>query len=145
MVLYSMEIPEKDQKLKGIILGVDFDGTCVTHEYPNIGREIGAPEVLREFIAHGARLILWTMRSGVELEEAVEWFKSNSLPLFGINENPEQKKWTTSQKAYAHFYIDDAAVGAPLVRQASVYKQDDSPRFHMDWKKVKQILLGETT
>jgi hypothetical protein len=33
------------------VVGVDFDGTCVTHEYPKIGRDIGAVPVLKELKA----------------------------------------------------------------------------------------------
>lgn len=34
-----------------MFIAVDFDGTCVANEYPNIGREIGAAEVLRGLVA----------------------------------------------------------------------------------------------
>lgn len=52
---------------------------------------------------------------GNYLTEAVDWFKKNDIPLYGINENPEQKSWTTSPKAYCQLYIDDAALGIPLI------------------------------
>ena len=46
-------------------IAIDFDGTCVTHEYPNIGREIeGCVDVLNELVREGQKLILYTMRSG---------------------------------------------------------------------------------
>lgn len=97
-----------------MIIAVDFDGTCVTHEYPEIGRSIGAEPVLKKLVEEGHQLILWTMRSGVQLEEAVQWFKEQDIPLMGVNKNPGQHKWTDSPKAYAHLYIDDAALGIPL-------------------------------
>ena len=53
-------------------IGIDFDGTCVTHEYPKIGKDIGAVPVLKELVEKGHKLILNTMRSGKELEDAVE-------------------------------------------------------------------------
>lgn len=56
-------------------IGIDFDGTCVTHDYPRIGKDIGAVPVLKELVERGHKLILNTMRSGKELEDAVEWFK----------------------------------------------------------------------
>ena len=31
-----------------MIIAVDFDGTCVTHEFPRVGAEIGAAEVLKK-------------------------------------------------------------------------------------------------
>ena len=59
------------------IIAVDFDGTCVTHEYPYMGRDIGAVPVLRELADAGYRLILHTMRSGRLAKSAAEWFKEN--------------------------------------------------------------------
>ena len=40
-----------------LIFGIDFDGTCVTHEFPNIGKDIGAVPVLRDIVAAGHKLI----------------------------------------------------------------------------------------
>lgn len=99
-------------------IAVDFDGTCVTHEYPNIGKNIGAEIVLKALTDEGHDLILYTMRdhpadNSVQdpLQEAIDWFSQNDIPLFGVNENPTQKSWTTSPKPYANLYIDDAALG----------------------------------
>jgi hypothetical protein len=123
--------------LKNIIIAVDFDGTCVTHEYPKIGRYIGAEPVLRYIVEAGAKLILFTMRSGKELEDAVNWFKEKDIPLFGINENPEQKSWTTSPKPYAHFYIDDASITAPLCPGLT------GERPYIDWEEIESVIFGE--
>lgn len=114
---------------------VDFDGTCVTHDYPRIGQPIGSEPVLKELIANGHRIILFTMRSGKELGEAFDWFKANVGELYGINTNPEQSQWTSSPKAYGQLIIDDIALGVPL-------KFDDklSNRFFVDWVKVDMIL-----
>ena len=46
-----------------MIIAVDFDGTCVTHEFPRVGAEIGAAEVLKELTDKGHKIILFTMRS----------------------------------------------------------------------------------
>lgn len=46
-----------------MIIAVDFDGTCVTHEFPRVGVEIGAAEVLKELTDKGHQIILFTMRS----------------------------------------------------------------------------------
>ena len=91
-------------------IAIDFDGTCVTHDYPRIGKEIGATEVLKRLVEAGHKLILNTMRSDKELQDAVNWFKKNGIELYGVNENPTQKRWTNSPKVYAHMYIDDAAL-----------------------------------
>jgi hypothetical protein len=110
-------------------IAVDFDGTCVTHRYPAVGEDIGAVPVLKELASNGHDLILWTMRSGNELLDAVKWFHENDIPLFGIQTNPTQSKWTESPKAYAQVYIDDAALGCPLVND------------HVDWNAVREWLV----
>lgn len=115
------------------IIAIDFDGTCVSHEYPEVGIEIGATPVIKALAARGDRIILFTMRSGKELADAVQWFKDRELPLFGVNENPEQHTWTTSPKPYAHIYIDDAAIGVPLI-----YPSDR--RSFVDWEAVADLL-----
>lgn len=115
---------------------VDFDGTCVDHRYPDIGPDAPmAGPILRALVANGVRLILWTMRSGDELQAAVDWFRTRKIPLFGVNSNPEQVTWTTSPKAYAQAYIDDAAVGAPLMEVAG-YK-----RPCLDWVEAQRHLV----
>lgn len=120
-----------------MIFCIDFDGTCVTHEYPAVGKDIGAIPVLKELAAMGHQLILWTMRSGEQLEDAVKWFATNDIPLFGVNQNPTQASWTSSPKAYAQLYIDDAALGCPL------YYPKGTDRPFVDWEEVRNILLDK--
>lgn len=103
-------------------IAVDFDGTCVTNEFPNVGKDIGASIVLKELINNEHKIILYTMRGihnsdGVdELTPAVNWFKENGIELFGINENPADVGWwTDSRKVFAELYIDDLALGTPLI------------------------------
>ena len=81
-----------------MIIAVDFDGTCVSHDYPYIGKEIGAAPVLRELVAAGHDLILFTMRDGKLLKEAEAWFKENKIRLMDSNRNKEQVRWTSSPK-----------------------------------------------
>jgi len=115
-------------------IAIDFDGTCVTHDYPRIGKDIHAVNVLKKLVNNGHKLILNTMRSGKELDEAVNWFKENNIELFGVNENPTQKSWTASPKVYAHMYIDDAAFGCPLL---SVPELSDRPFVNWPWIELK--------
>lgn len=131
-----------------MIIAVDFDGTCVTHEFPDVGKDIGAVPVLKKLVEKGHKIILYTMRchtskkcvtdKGVRLvdtlQEAIDWFEKNNIPLYGVNENPDQKNWTSSPKIYAHLYIDDAAIGCPLI-QTSLSK-----RPYVNWDKVKALL-----
>ena len=132
-------------------IAIDFDGTCVSHEFPLIGKDIGSVPILKQLIENGHRLILFTMRSDISnptsqdknihtksgnyLTEAVNWFKENDIPLYGIQTNPTQSGWTTSPKAYAELYLDDAAIGCPLI-----YDREVSKRPFVDWKSVEEIL-----
>jgi hypothetical protein len=99
------------------IIAVDFDGTVVDHRYPEVGPSAPlAAETLRDLNRLGYKLILNTMRSGRHLKEAMAWFEQNGIKLYGVGFDPEQKKWTTSNKCYAQLYIDDMAFGVPLTR-----------------------------
>lgn len=110
------------------VIAVDFDGTCVTHEYPGIGKDIGAVPVLHKLYKAGNDLILFTIRDGKELSDACSWMFDNGIIVWGINENPEQFGWNTSRKVYANLYIDDAAAGCPLIWCP---KRSDRP--FVDW------------
>lgn len=121
---------------KGDPIAVDFDGTCVTHEYPKIGRFIGAQKVLSRIVREGGKLILWTMRDGDRLKDAVNWFEENKIPLYGIQRNPDQDTWTSSPKAYAKIFIDDAALGCPML----LGFKDERP--FVDWQAVELLLFG---
>jgi hypothetical protein len=130
----SKSKPTTRGALAGLVIAVDFDGTCVTHEYPKVGRHIGAPRVLHRLVKEGAQLILWTMRGGDRLQDAVDWFASNGIPLFGIQRNPTQDSWTDSPKAEAHLYIDDAALGCPLKAGLT------GERPFVDWRAVEEMI-----
>lgn len=121
--------------MKGIVIGVDFDGTVVTHEFPEIGEDNGAVPVLKKLIDNDCLLVLNTMRSKRDgtLQAAQAWFEDNGISLYGINENPGQKKWTDSTKAYCNIYIDDAALGCPV-------KRDKNGRRCVDWERVEEML-----
>lgn len=122
-------------------IAIDFDGTCVSHEYPNTGKDIGAQPVLKELVANGHELILYTMRSGAGLDNAIQWFLSNGIKLHGVQYNPTQAEWTSSNKCYAHLYIDDAALGCPLTYDPVTWSEDGRP--FVDWLIVRGMLVGK--
>lgn len=118
-----------------LVIAVDFDGTCVEHEYPHVGMDVdGAVDVLRALNAKGHRLILFTMRSGAKLDAAVKWFRDRKIELWAVNENPEQKAWTESPKAFADIYIDDAALGCPVMFI------DGARSPVVNWTKIRALL-----
>jgi hypothetical protein len=97
-----------------IKIAVDFDGTIVEHEYPKIGKEkLFAFRTLKELEKQGATLILWTFRTGKELDEAVEFCRNNGIEFYAVNRNyPEEIiDETVSRKIDADIYIDDKNLG----------------------------------
>lgn len=115
---------------------IDADGTCWTHDYPRMGKDIGAIPVLKKLIENGHNLILFTMRDKKELRDAVDWFTVNGILLYGIQVNPTQGHWTTSPKALGELIIDDAALGAPLKLDLEFHN-----RAFIDWVKVEHMLI----
>ena len=100
--------------ISGIKIAVDFDGTVVEHDYPAIGKEkLFAFQTLKELEKRGARLILWTFRTGKELDEAVEYCRKNGIEFYAVNKNyPEEIiDETVSRKIDADIYIDDKNIG----------------------------------
>lgn len=121
---------------KHICIGLDFDGTVCKHVYPEIGEEVPhAIRVLHRLIQNNIKIVLNTMRSDVTLEQAVDYLKDRNVALYGINRHPEQDAWTSSPKVYAHFYIDDAAIGCPLI-----FSKLKNERPYVDWLVVERLL-----
>ncbi|MCX6301224.1 MAG: hydrolase [Bacteroidia bacterium] len=97
-----------------IRIAVDFDGTIVEHEYPKIGKEkLFAFQTLKELEKRGARIILWTFRTGKDLEDAVSFCRQNGVEFYAVNKSyPEEvQDETVSRKIDADIYIDDKNLG----------------------------------
>lgn len=108
------------------IIGIDFDGTCVTDLFPYVGDNIGAASVLRK-LADKNLLILYTVKDGKYLQDAVDWFKYNHINLYSVNYNPEPV--SSSPKLYCDYYIDDRNIGTPL-----------TDKGYVDWNKMLVLL-----
>ena len=108
------------------IIGIDFDGTCVTDLFPYVGDNIGVASVLRK-LADKNLLILYTVRDGKYLQDAVDWFKYNHINLYSVNYNPEPV--SSSPKLYCNYYIDDRNIGTPL-----------TDKGYVDWNKMLVLL-----
>ncbi|WP_319227458.1 BT0820 family HAD-type phosphatase [Draconibacterium orientale] len=97
-----------------LTIAVDFDGTIVEHKYPRIGEELPfAIETLRALQEKGHKLILWTYRSEIELDEAVEFCREKGLEFYAVNKNYPEEKMNDkiSRKILADLYIDDRNYG----------------------------------
>jgi hydroxymethylpyrimidine pyrophosphatase-like HAD family hydrolase len=111
-------------------IAVDFDGTIVENKYPEVGEEIiFAIETLKQLQRKGHQLILWTYRTGKELDEAVEFCRKQGLEFYAVNKNyPEEKP-------------ED---GLPRKINADVYIDDKNLNGFVEWGKVWQILTNES-
>nr|WP_311450786.1 hypothetical protein [uncultured Porphyromonas sp.] len=112
-------------------IAVDFDGTIVRHRYPKIGDEIPfATETLRLLLRDRHRLILWTVREGRLLDEAVEWCRARGVEFYAINRDfPEEDATGSgfSRKIKADLFIDDRNFGG-LPDWGTIYHRIQSGR-----------------
>lgn len=117
-----------------MVIAVDFDGTIVEHKYPAIGKERPfACETLRQLAEEGHKIILWTVRSGPLLEEALDWCARRGVTFYAVNSNyPAGSLFAGapdgSPKIEADLYIDDRNIG-------------ELP----DWGEIYQRIHGKTT
>jgi len=137
-----------------IKIAVDFDGTIVEHEYPKIGKEkLFAFRTLKELEKQGVSLILWTFRTGKELEEAVEYCRNNGIEFYAVNKNyPEEiVDETVSRKINADIYIDDKNLGGfpgwsevwQELNPYEVQEQLAEKRLSGNWRNVFKKLFGK--
>lgn len=97
-------------------IAVDFDGTIVTHEYPKIGKEIPfAIQTLKMLSAEGHKLILWSVREGHLLEDAVQWCRERGLEFYAVNRDYPEETFdgnsSFSRKLKVDLWIDDRQIG----------------------------------
>ena len=120
------------------VIAVDFDGTCVEADYPRVGEELfAAVGCLKAMAISGCKLVLWTMRDGQELLDAVKWFEDRNIPLYGVQRHPSQQEWTEEQgspKCLATYYIDDRNIGIPV-------KADSNGERAVDWVTLLPMLI----
>jgi hydroxymethylpyrimidine pyrophosphatase-like HAD family hydrolase len=110
-------------------IAVDFDGTIVEDDYPNIGKEkLFAFETLLKLQEKGHRIILWTFRSGESLENAIIFCKERGVKFYAVNKSYPEEKFEIdySRKIYADLFIDDRNIGGL-----------------MGWGEIYQLLIDE--
>ncbi len=97
-------------------IAVDFDGTIVTHAYPEIGKPIPfAIESLKKLQQEDHHLlILWSCREGKLLDDAVKYCHDKGLDFYAVNTNfPDEpvEDGMTARKLTADLFIDDRNLG----------------------------------
>ena len=117
-------ISEYNRKL---LIAVDFDGTIVEHKYPDIGKILpGAFETMKDLQKKEHKLILWTVRDGIELDEAVEFCAKHGIVFYAVNNSYPDEKYEKymSRKILVDVFIDDRNVGGFL-----------------GWEKIRELML----
>lgn len=124
-----------------MIIAVDFDGTIVEHKYPVIGKEIPfATATLRQLMKDGHKLILWSVREGDLLQEAVDWCEERGVRFYAVNadldEDGADKDGSEhfSRKVKAHMFIDDRNLGG-LPDWGTIYRMISK---RMTWEQLAQ-------
>ncbi|MDO4190746.1 MAG: hypothetical protein Q4D14_03535 [Bacteroidales bacterium] len=94
-------------------IAVDFDGTIVEHAYPEIGKPIPfAIDVLKRLQNDGHQIILWTVREGKLLDDAVAYCRQRGLEFYAVNRNhPEDNIAFDPRKLSVELFIDDRNLG----------------------------------
>ncbi len=118
------------------VIAVDFDGTIVEDQYPEIGDERPfACETLRMLLRDRHRLILWTVREGAYLDEAIQWCKERGVEFYAVNRDyPEEKEENNnhfSRKLKADWFIDDRGIGG-LPQWGEIYRIISEGRTYAD-------------
>lgn len=144
-------MPQKNNLRKNMTIAVDFDGTIVEHRYPEIGRELPfATQTLRMLIEDRHKLILWSVREGQLLEEAVEWCRKRGVEFYAINKDfPEEdltKNQNFSRKLKADIWIDDRNIGGlpdwgtiyQMITERKTYEQILMERMALDVPKPQK-------
>lgn len=120
-------------------IAVDFDGTIVKHRYPAIGEEVPfAIQTLKMLIAERHRLILWTVREGQLLDDAIEWCRQRGVEFYAANKDfPEEdvhKNPDYSRKLKVDLFIDDRNLGG-LPDWGTIYRMIHE---HKTWTQLWQ-------
>ncbi len=132
-------------------IAVDFDGTIVEHRYPEIGKELPfATQTLKMLIADRHKLILWSVREGKLLDDAVEWCRQRGVEFYAVNKDfPEEdlsKNQSFSRKLKADIWIDDRNIGGlpdwgtiyQMITERKTYEQVLTERMALDVQKPKK-------
>ena len=101
-------------------IAVDFDGTIVEHRYPEIGAELPfAIETLKMLRKDGHKIVLWSVREGQLLDDAVNWCRERGVEFYAVNRD------------YPVF-IDDRNLGG-LPDWGTIYRMI---RHHRKWHHI---------
>lgn len=114
-----------------MIFAIDFDGTIVSNKFPAIGTEIThTTDFIRKYIQSSEhnQWILYTMREGENLRNALDWLEDHDLKPDYVNDNTKELQESfgnNPRKIYADFYIDDHNFTIPIEVKSEAFAPDD--------------------
>ena len=114
-----------------MIFAIDFDGTIVSNKFPAIGTEITrTTDFIRKYIQSNPhnQWILYTMREGEKLRNALDWLEDHDLKPDYVNDNTKELQESfgnNPRKIYADFYIDDHNFTIPIEVKSEAFAPDD--------------------
>ena len=133
-----------------MIIAIDFDGTIVSHKYPEIGNEIPfATATIKRLIEEQHQVILWTVRRGELLQNAVDWCKERGIEFYAVNKSfPEEQPCEGAAKVNADIFIDDCNLGGlpdwgkiyMMIKENKTWKDIYSETEEVEPKKKKRWL-----
>lgn len=97
-----------------MVIAIDFDGTIVEDEYPEIGEpKLFVFESLQQMIEHRHQLILWTTREGRRLQEAVEFCRKNGVEFYAVNKSYPDERFEDmeSRKIICDLFVSNKNFG----------------------------------
>lgn len=119
-------------------IAVDFDGTIVEHKYPEIGEErLFATDTLKALIADHHKLILWTVREGKLLDDAVNWCRERGVEFYAVNKDFPEERGKENNQSYSRklntidLFIDDRNVGG-LPDWGTIYRMIKENKSYKD-------------
>jgi hypothetical protein len=109
-----------------MIFAVDFDGTIVDHEFPEIGMpKEGAIDTLIALQENEHQVIIWTCRCGTHLVDMMRWLNDRGFRPDAVNCNVIPAIGYGVPKIYADVYLDDRSF----------------PPF-TNWQWVRDVFIG---
>lgn len=106
------EQPGGTMLVKRLTIAIDLDNTVIFH-----GKEElipGAKAVLQKWKEQGHRLVLWTCRDHAGARAKAAWLMmQHGIVFHSMNAIEDQP--TDSPKVHADLYVDDRAVGCPMM------------------------------
>lgn len=92
-------------KHKSLIIACDFDDTIF--DCHNRGCDYSDVIALLKRWENRAKIVIWTARSGEQLDEVVDYVEKIELKIYGINVNTIEE--FDCRKIYANAFLDDRA------------------------------------